>query len=113
MPVSGVSGSACALGVGDPQRLPPLCDDVVAGLHVSVSTVPRKILLSVTLPLWDFRVRQVWADAGGWQQRYGRRQAVALERSLGKHSLGGYQKLQIGGEAAMVCLYARGYWLTR
>jgi hypothetical protein len=40
---------------------------------------PWKVLLALTLPLWVFRARRVWPLAGGWQQNYGRRQAVGVK----------------------------------
>jgi hypothetical protein len=36
-------------------------------------------ILAVTSPLWLFRVRRLWPHAGGWTQRYGRRQAVGVK----------------------------------
>jgi hypothetical protein len=40
---------------------------------------PWRILLAVSLPLWQSRVRRVWRVAGGWMQDYGRRQAVGVK----------------------------------
>jgi hypothetical protein len=40
---------------------------------------PWKALLALTLPLWVFRAMKVWSLAGGWQQNYGRRQAVGVK----------------------------------
>jgi hypothetical protein len=38
-----------------------------------------RLLLAVTLPLWAFRTQRLWRYAGGWAQRYGRRQAVGIK----------------------------------
>lgn len=40
---------------------------------------PWKVLLAITLPLWAFRARKVWAVAGGWNQRFGKRQATGVK----------------------------------
>ena len=51
-----------------------------------------RILLGITLPLWYPRQRKMWPYAGGWEQRFGRRQTVGIkppwlleqaERSIG------------------------------
>lgn len=38
-----------------------------------------KILLALSRPLWQRRIEQTWAVAGGWEQRYGRRVAVGIK----------------------------------
>jgi hypothetical protein len=38
-----------------------------------------RLLLAVTFPLWAFRTQRLWRYAGGWAQRYGRRQAVGIK----------------------------------
>ena len=40
---------------------------------------PWKVLLSLTFPFWAPRARALWPTAGGWQQSYGRRQAVGIK----------------------------------
>ena len=40
---------------------------------------PWKVLLSLTFPFWAPRAKAVWPIAGGWQQSYGRRQAVGIK----------------------------------
>jgi hypothetical protein len=37
----------------------------------------RRLVMAITCPLWFSRVRRWWPHAGGWSQRFGRRQAVA------------------------------------
>ncbi len=39
---------------------------------------PRKILLSLFMPLWAFRARRIWAYSGGWTLPY-RRPAVGIK----------------------------------
>lgn len=38
-----------------------------------------KILLFLTFPFWNFRVRRMWQIAGGWTQRYGKRCAIGIK----------------------------------
>lgn len=38
-----------------------------------------RILLGVTLPLWGWRARRMWAIAGGFHQPYGRRRAIGVK----------------------------------
>ncbi len=38
-----------------------------------------RLLLALTAPVWCARVRTLWAYAGGWAQRYGRRSAVGVK----------------------------------
>jgi hypothetical protein len=38
-----------------------------------------RLLLAATFPLWALRTRRLWRYAGGWAQRYGRRQAVGIK----------------------------------
>ena len=38
-----------------------------------------RILLGVTLPLWYPRQRKMWPQAGGWEQRFGRRRTVGVK----------------------------------
>lgn len=38
-----------------------------------------RILLGITLPLWYRRQRKMWQYAGGWEQRFGRRQTVGVK----------------------------------
>ena len=40
---------------------------------------PWKVLLGMLYPLWSFRVKRLWAYAGGWVQRYGKRVAVGIK----------------------------------
>jgi hypothetical protein len=40
---------------------------------------PWRILVAVTLPLWYFRARKLWALAGGWHQQFGERRAVGVK----------------------------------
>jgi hypothetical protein len=38
-----------------------------------------RVLLGITLPLWYPRQRKMWPYAGGWEQRFGRRQTVGIK----------------------------------
>lgn len=38
-----------------------------------------RILLGATLPLWYPRQRRMWPQAGGWEQRFGRRRTVGVK----------------------------------
>ena len=38
-----------------------------------------RIALGITLPLWRGRVARIWRFAGGWAQRFGKRQAVGVK----------------------------------
>ena len=40
---------------------------------------PWKVLLAMTIPLWAFRAKKIWALAGGWEQRFGQRRAVGVK----------------------------------
>ncbi len=40
---------------------------------------PWWILVGLSMPLWYFRVKNLWQYAGGWAQRYGQRQAVGIK----------------------------------
>lgn len=40
---------------------------------------PWRVLVAVTLPLWYFRARKLWALAGGWHQQFGERRAVGVK----------------------------------
>ena len=40
---------------------------------------PWKIALVLTWPFWALRARKIWALAGGWAQRYGRRRAIGVK----------------------------------
>jgi hypothetical protein len=40
---------------------------------------PWRVLVAVTLPLWYFRARKLWAIAGGWHQQFGERRAVGIK----------------------------------
>jgi hypothetical protein len=40
---------------------------------------PWRILVAVTLPLWYFRARKLWAIAGGWHQQFGERRAIGVK----------------------------------
>lgn len=49
-------------------------------------------LLALSLPLWYFRIRNLWQVAGGWAQSYGKRQAIGVKSTrlvqLANKSLG-------------------------
>jgi hypothetical protein len=38
-----------------------------------------RVLLALTFPLWAFRIRRLWRYAGGWAQRFGKRQGVGVK----------------------------------
>lgn len=40
-----------------------------------------QIILAVTMPLWYSRFNHLWKSAGGWAQRYGKRQVVGIKTS--------------------------------
>jgi hypothetical protein len=40
---------------------------------------PWRVLVGITLPLWYFRARKLWALAGGWHQQFGQRRAVGVK----------------------------------
>lgn len=50
-------------------------------LHFVFHSAPWawQVLLGASLPLWYFRVRKMWAYAGGWTQPYGQRVAVGVK----------------------------------
>jgi hypothetical protein len=43
------------------------------------ATFQTQILLALTMPLWYSEFKQRWQYAGGWAQRYGRRQVVGIK----------------------------------
>jgi len=63
-------------------------------LHFVLHSAPWhwRVLLAVSIPLWYFAVRRTWPYAGGWAQRYGKRQAVGVKPprllQLGDRSMG-------------------------
>jgi hypothetical protein len=43
------------------------------------ATWPWKIYLALSLPLWTTRVRKTWPLAGGWAQKFGKRQVIGVK----------------------------------
>ena len=43
------------------------------------SSWPRKVLLALTLPVWAYRARKIWAFTGGWTLPYPRQPAIGVK----------------------------------
>lgn len=54
---------------------------MTSGLHFIFQSAPWhwRILLGISAALWYFRVKRTWKYAGGWAQRYGKRQAIGIK----------------------------------
>ncbi len=46
---------------------------------LGAASLPWRIILVVTLPLWGLRARRGWPVVGGWTMRIGRRQVVGVK----------------------------------